>query len=47
MLELEAVPIAEFHRSIWVSVVLCIGGVCFLLIVLISRVASSFVSLLG
>jgi hypothetical protein len=28
---------AEFHRSIWVWVLLCIGGVCFLLIVLIFR----------
>jgi hypothetical protein len=28
-------PIAEFHRSIWVWVLLCIGVVCFLLIVLI------------
>jgi hypothetical protein len=40
-------PIAEFHRFIWVWVLLCIGGVCFLLIVLIFfRVASAFVSLL-
>jgi hypothetical protein len=37
-------PMAEFHRSIWVWVLLCIGGVCFLLIVLIFfRVASASV----
>jgi hypothetical protein len=40
-------PIAEFHRSIWVSVLLCIGGVSFLLIGLIFRVDSAFVSLFG
>jgi hypothetical protein len=40
-------PIADFHRSIWVWVLLGIRGVCFLLIVLIIfRVASVFFSLL-
>jgi hypothetical protein len=34
-------PIVEFHRSIWIWVLLCIEGVCFLLIELLSfRVAS-------
>jgi hypothetical protein len=44
MLNLGAVPHSwiEFRKSIWVWVLLCIGGVCFLLIVLIFRVASSF-----
>jgi hypothetical protein len=41
-------PIAEFHRSILVWVLLCIGGVCFLLIVLIFfRIVNAFVSLFG
>jgi hypothetical protein len=41
-------PIAEFHRTIWVWVLLCIGAVCFLLIVLnFFRVTSAFVPLLG
>jgi hypothetical protein len=28
-------PTAEFHRSVWVSVLLCMGRICFLLKVLI------------
>jgi hypothetical protein len=41
-------PVAEFHRSIWVWVLLCIGEVCFLLMGLIFfRVASAFVLLSG
>jgi hypothetical protein len=41
-------PITEFHRSVWVWVLLCIGGVCVLLVVLIFfPVAGAFVSLLG
>jgi hypothetical protein len=43
LLELEAAP----HRSIWVSVLLSVGEVCFLSIVLNFRVASAFVSLFG
>jgi hypothetical protein len=45
MFEMEATLIAEVHRTIWVWVLLCIGGVCFLLIVLIFfRVGSASVS---
>jgi hypothetical protein len=45
MLEFEAVPITECHKSTWI-ILLCIEGVCLLLIILILfQVARTFVSL--